>query len=896
MPDPETALYRAVATYHCTEYADREKFARIYWLFSREAVENGSLEKRAAELPKPHGKAVQLGLFPGAYKPVDESFLEELDEFRSDLAKTFKATDSHLDSETLTEIAQRTLDRLVFLRFLEDKGIENQNSIDKFGARGTVWEDFIATSRRLDRIYNGVVFKQHAILDALTFRVDDAVFGSICGRLASVNTPYDFDSIPLHILGSIYERFLGKVIVATPKQVHVEPKPEVRKAGGVYYTPEYISRYIVENTVGKLIAGKNPAEIANLRFADIACGSGSFLLCIYDLLLQYHGSFYNTLAKSEKARALKSGDCIERDGKLFLSLRKKRDILLNNIYGVDIDAQAVEVAQLSLYLRLLKDESTVSTRQYMLDFEHIERMKKLLPDLGKNVVCGNSLIGTDVLDGQLFPRDEERKLNPMNFEDAFHKIMERGGFDAIVGNPPYIRIQRMQESWSRTVKYLSEHYRTARKGNYDIYVVFAERALGFLNPGGKLGYILPHKFFNSQYGEALRDILGQGKHVGHIVHFGSQQVFAGATTYTCLLFLDKAPCTQCRFVKVSDLNTWQKSGSAEESTIPATNFTRSEWSFTVGKNAALFERLRKIPLKLGDVADIFVGLQTSADDVFILELLEEKRQTLYLHSKSLDADLRLEKGSLFPLVSGTDVQRYAELPQRQYILFPYKIENESATLLPFADISKSYPKIAAYLLENRKRLAQREHGKFNDSEWYRFGRNQNLGIQSRVKLCVPRLVDHLHAAWDIAGNHFLDNVDVGGITLKSEYRNQGLPYLLVLLNSRLMGWYFPFVSAPFRGGWLSANRQFLSQLPFRLLDLHNPDDRKRHGEVVAKVERMVEAKKQLGSAKTDKDKIYYQNKCASLDRQIDKVIYDLYGLTEEEVKLVEDTGEPVEKP
>jgi hypothetical protein len=236
-PDIATALYRHVGKYHHSEYTDPKKFAEIYWLFSREAVADGSLEKRAKELPKPRGKAVQHGLLPGGYQSIDESFLKELDEYRTTLARTFKNKNPGLNSETLTELAQRILDRLVFLRFLEDKGIEPQRIVDRFGDKGTAWEDFIAASRRLDGIYNGIVFKQHDILDGDKLRVDDTAFADICESLAHVNSPYDFDAI--HILGSIYERFLGNVIVATDKRVRVEPKPEVRKAGGVYYTPEY---------------------------------------------------------------------------------------------------------------------------------------------------------------------------------------------------------------------------------------------------------------------------------------------------------------------------------------------------------------------------------------------------------------------------------------------------------------------------------------------------------------------------------------------------------------------------------------------------------------------------------------------------------------------------------
>src|SRR5271165_4691277 len=308
-PDIDTALHRHVAKYHYSEYFDRAKFAEIYWLFSREAVAGGSLEKRAKELPRPRGKAVQQGLFPGGYQSIDGHFLKELDEYRTILARAFKKTNPALGSETLTELVQRTLDRLVFPRFLEDKGIEPHRVVHRFGEKGTAWEDFIAACRRLDGIYNGVVFKQHTILDSPKFRVDDTAFPAVCEKLAHFNSPYDFNAIPIHILGSIYERFLGNVIVATEKRVSVEPKPEVRKAGGVYYTPEYIVRYIVENTVGKMIEGKTPEEIAKLKFADIACGSGSFLLGVFDVLLKYHAEYY-----FKNPGKVRKGDCVRLDG------------------------------------------------------------------------------------------------------------------------------------------------------------------------------------------------------------------------------------------------------------------------------------------------------------------------------------------------------------------------------------------------------------------------------------------------------------------------------------------------------------------------------------------------------------------------------------------------------
>jgi hypothetical protein len=369
------------------------------------------------------------------------------------------------------------------------------------------------------------------------------------------------------------------------------------------------------------------------------------------------------------------------------------------------------------------------------------------------------------------------------------------------------------------------------------------------------------------------------------------------------MFLDKAGVEACKFEKVENLNAWRAVGQKElpvpfpsqpvsaVGEIPANTVGPDEWNFTVGQCAPLFEKLRGMPVKLGDMADIFVGLQTSADDVFIMDLVKDRGSTLRLRSKSLDLDWDFEKRIVFPLVSGTDVKRYFDLPERQYVLFPYRLDSGSATLIKYEELSKSYPNAALYVSQNKRRLEERERGKFKDTDWHRFGRNQNIGIQDREKLCVPRLVTQLFAAYDVTGTHFLDNVDVGGITLVDKYRKQGFPYLLGLLNSKLLGWYFPFVSAPFRGGWRSANRQFLSQLPIRTINFSVPADNARHDRMVTLVELMLSLHKQLAAANTDHEKTALQRQIDATDRQIDQLVYELYDLTDDEISIVEGATE-----
>jgi hypothetical protein len=390
----------------------------------------------------------------------------------------------------------------------------------------------------------------------------------------------------------------------------------------------------------------------------------------------------------------------------------------------------------------------------------------------------------------------------------------------VIGNPPYIRIQTMKEWAPLEVEIYKELYESASTGNYDIYVVFVEKGLGLLKPQGRLGFILPHKFFNAHYGEGLRSLIAAGNYLEKVVHFGDQQVFAGATTYTCLLFLEKAALPECEFVKVDNLSEWRITGEALEGVIPAQNILAAEWNFVVGEGAALFDKLSKISLKLGDVAEIFVGLQTSADDVFILDFIEEKSDSITLRSKSLDTNWIFEKGLLFPLASGADVIRYSFPIKRQYILFPYDVTSNKAELIDFSIIINKYPKTANYFLNNKKQLEEREKGKAKGNSWYGYIYLKNMTKQQIPKLCIPRLVTRLYAAYDSDGINYLDNVDVGGVTIKPSCRDMGFKYLLGLINSKLIDWYFQLISANFRGGWMSANRQFISQLPIRLINFN----------------------------------------------------------------------------
>ena len=317
--------------------------------------------------------------------------------------------------------------------------------------------------------------------------------------------------------------------------------------------------------------------------------------------------------------------------------------------------------------------------------------------------------------------------------DGFETIIAEGGFDAVIGNPPYVRIQILKSTTPEQVDFLRRFYQTARRGNYDVYVVFVERSLSLLKRSGRLGFILPNKFMSAEYGAGLREILASNRCVDEIVNFGAEQVFSGATTYTAILLLSGERRRHFNYASVRDLPNWIATKESISAKKPSSLLRLPTWNFAVGKTAKLVERLQQHPVKLGEVVDIFVGLQTSADSVYIMERITEDRNNIRLYSKALSRQIELEDALLHPLASGTNIRPYMEPASRQYILFPYEVDNESASLIPFQHIADNYPKTAAYLMEVRKTLEDREGRKFRDEGWYRFGRSQNLGIQSRLR-------------------------------------------------------------------------------------------------------------------------------------------------------------------
>jgi predicted type IV restriction endonuclease len=686
--ETDKASVARVMFFTCDELAEKwDEFAAI---FSKQAIQKGSFDKYAELNKKNRGTG-----------EVDAEFLAEIERWRDILAHNIALRNEDLSQRDLNFSVQRIIDRIIFLRIAEDRGIEDYGRLQALANGDKIYPRLVQLFRAADDRYNSGIFHfekekdRSENPDEVTpeLAVDDKVLREILESLYYPVSPYEFSVLPADILGQVYEQFLGKVITLTPgHRAKVDEKPEVKKAGGVYYTPTYIVDYIVQHTVGKLLEGKTPKQAAKLTILDPACGSGSFLIGAYQFLLDWHLQWYVNDGPEKHRKEIyiagkasggrqppdtkqRSGQANPGDWRLTSAERKR--ILLNNIYGVDIDEQAVEVTKLSLLLKVLEGENRESLdRQLRLVEKH-----RALPDLGNNIKCGNSLIGHDFYAGKqlgMFDEEEKLRINTFEWKDEFPQIMKAGGFDAVIGNPPWVMAgYHAKES----LEYITSRYKTA-VGKFDLYYVFVERALALKAKEGWFGMIIPNKFFHTRAAGELRGILAK-QPIHEVIDFGDEKVFSGATNYSCILIIDGESRR-----RTLDYSKSLKGLQIEEAFgVQKARLSNGLWHFENQTIRLLFEKLREHGKPLSQFATRFgTGVQTGADRI-------------YIHSESSLSGL--EKRALRPFLKGKNVRRYALTGDRHQVIFPYKEEGNAFSILSEKEFAEF--KVASRLLNREKK-------------------------------------------------------------------------------------------------------------------------------------------------------------------------------------------------
>ena len=550
---------------HPKDFLTDERFIFL----SKKAFENNELDSIASKYGKKQLK-----------NSINKQLLQDMIHFREVLSKDIVRNNQnkHLTQDDIDESVQRILDRLIFIRNAEDRGLEEnqlQSDVRQWYSKGKghLMMEISRIYKEYDEKYNSKLFAHHLCDDLY---IDNEALQEVIEGLnhsKDNSYKYDFSIIESDVLGNIYEQYLGNILKSTPKRAKLEESKTHRKEQGIYYTPSYIVDYIVKNTVGEYIKTHTPEEIKKVRILDPACGSGSFLIRAYKELESYwkqNSDFAQTTLDSEE----------------FYS--KKVEILKNNIFGVDLDPKAVEIAQLNLLLQ-------------------ISERKQRLPILQSNIKVGNSLID----DPSIFDK-------AFKWEEEFPQVMKEGGFDIVIGNPPYVRIQNLGE---KDIEYFNRTFKSAFK-NYDIYLLFVEKSLKLYKKNGIIGFIIPSKFVNADYGSGLRNLISETKSLYKLFDFKDIQIFGDATNYTCILFLknSKNEDFYYLFPKSKDTFTLQAVSNIDafqeyKLQIPEPNHS---WILSKNKVSELMKKLADNNLTLGDVSkNIFQGLVTG-ETVYIL--------------------------------------------------------------------------------------------------------------------------------------------------------------------------------------------------------------------------------------------------------------------------------------
>lgn len=837
----------AARIFYCTFDEYHKHFDFIFNTFSKEAILKGSFDTYIEENKNKKGTS-----------EVDKELLKLIEGWRTDIAKNIALRNPSLDIYHLNTAVQKIIDRIIFLRIAEDKEIEEYGLLQKITESGTVYQKLQSVFDKANAKYNSGLFTPHDWLRSLT--IDDAVLSSIINGLYYPECPYEFSILPVEILGNIYEQFLGKIITFrniggrvssdrtnTRHTAIIEEKPEVKKAGGVYYTPQYIVRYIVENTLGVKIKGQSPDAVAKLKVVDPACGSGSFLVEAYQQLLNYHLDYYS----SEKVRkqALKNSRIYETGKNVYkLTIEEKQRILLNNIYGVDIDGQAVEVTKLSLYLKLLENEGR-ETQGQLFKFSDI----KLLPSLDSNIKCGNSLVSSDYYhekDLSLFDDEAMRKINTLDWDKEFPEVFAQGGFDCVIGNPPYVNISVFPELHA----YLQTTYSVIHTGYNDLMYYFMYRGIEFLKEDGLYGIITSNYFLGNEYAKKLRVFLSDK--ITKIVNFRNAKIFS-ANVHTALIFAEKHTTNDI------DIFTYS-SDKAPDSVIIENDYsyitmkrnTLGEvWVLADSKEQHIIDKMKEGSILLGDIAIIEKGPGTGKNDVFVLK-------------KEIAEKLNLEKELLRNNVKNGDIQRY--------------VFNDRGTVLIYTDNKtdiKKYPNIYKYLSAHKKELSLRNEVLKGAYQWYRLERPRNKTVfDAKEKIIVPYRASFNRFAYD--NQQYFNNSDSNAFIVKEEEPFL-LKYILVLLNSKLHNWFYGFIGKP-KGNSREYFNKPLAEIPIKAISLED------QAPFITLADQMLETQRRLQQALSDDDKKLLKQRAAILDKQIDNAVYKLYNLTADEVKIVEE--------
>jgi hypothetical protein len=869
-PKPKDTARKARLLY-CT-YEDYEsQWDAVADIFSREAILKGSFDRYAVKQSGRRGTDA-----------VDDAFLSDIESWRALLASEIHAKNPNVDVDELNYAVQKTIDRIVFLRIAEDRGFETYNALGGVAQSNGVYDRLGRLFRAADRRYNSGLFHFSKNSDhseqpdtfTLDLKIGDAALKKILSSLYFPESPYEFSVLPADILGQIYEQFLGKVIRLDKGSALVEEKPEVKKAGGVYYTPTYIVRYIVNRALGGALEGKTPAQASGddsrvknahpVRVLDPACGSGSFLIGAYQYLLDWYLARYLEEGASKYAKGKNPRLYETETGEWRLSIAEKRRILLTHIYGVDIDSQAVEVTKLSLLMKVLEGESGDALASQMNLFQ-----MQALPDVGSNIRSGNSIIDTNSFSNAFGSADEETfaAVNPFDWHDEF-QFLKSSKFDVVIGNPPYLSIDSVWGAGDRRLAAIRAGFPKVYADKTDIYYYFFARAVEITE--GAVSFICSRAFLESYKATNLRGTLSQMTAAREIIDFRNFIVFKGVGITTAIILLDvpkkRKPGAQVQVYKCTDGTVpVDVAGALDPNAMkhiayPQKLLGSAPWSFDPPGLRSIFALMDGAGEELGEVLELGQGMQTGANSVFGGFSASD------LDSMGAPNSLRRKRAS------NTDIQRYRINDRGEYLLYLEGIAK-------FSDLPAG---VQRHLNANKNKLKSRAAYERGNCEWWKYTWPLKSSLYNRNRILVPYLASSNRFA--IAKKIELGLTDT--TVIFDNGQKEDIRYFLALLNSSVIQARYIAMAKLKSSGIYEYFWNSLSRLRVKRIDFNNKAERSAHDSLV-KLSRDAEvAIGSLEAAKIEAHARAASKRVNAILREIDQLVAQLYGLNATQVEAL----------
>ncbi|MCU4604840.1 Eco57I restriction-modification methylase domain-containing protein [Acinetobacter ursingii] len=793
-----------IKKYHYTEYETH--FDEICDLLGRESVYSGNFDKEWLSIEN------KINHFS-----VDTLFLKQINTWRLLLGEEIYKYQPTIQEDELNDIVQSYLNRIIFLRVCEDRNLETYQTLLNF-ASSNDFSALIDKFKQADRCYNSGLFDQ--LLTEQIIEDISSVFWVIIKQLYYPESPYSFSVFSSDILGNIYEIFLSEKLVINQSRVELVKKPE-NLDRDIVTTPTFIINDILRNTVLPKCYGKTDIEILQLKFADIACGSGAFLLELFQLLNDTLVDYY---LSSDTSQLIPTGI-----GTYKLSYEIKRKVLLSCIFGIDKDLNAVEAAKFGLLLKLLEGE----------DVQSIANIRPVLPDLLDNILFGNSLLEPEKVE-----LDHQVEVNPLDFSDL--------KFDVIVGNPPYMKSEDMKNITPLELPLYKKNYVSAYK-QFDKYFLFLERGLALLKEEGILGYIVPSKFTKVGAGKKLRELLTDKGYLDSIVSFGANQIFQDKTTYTCLLILRKTPHTDFKYAEVRNLIDWKvrKADAMEFSSQQLGTLQSNAWILIPSELISVYHQILSQSQKLEDIVgidNIFNGIQTSANDVYIFVPSHEDTENYYFIKKGQEYKIEKEiTKPYFKTTSGEDnLYTYRTFKPNARVIYPYTQTENSVELIPLDEIQEIFPLAYKYLMSLKFILSSPKRDikpiPKTTNEWYRYGRHQSLdncGLRQKIIVGVLSVGDKY--AIDTYGTLISSGGTAGYcVVALPDNCKYSIYYLQAILNSKYLEWLSALHGEVFRGGYIARGTKVLKNLPIRKIDFDNLEEANLHDLIANKQKELIE--------------------------------------------------------